>query len=229
MGVPADEGGQPGEVYNDAPAHPVTISRSFEMHATEVTQAAYGELMGATEAQRTGCATCPVANVSWLQAVTYCNQLSKRRNLPSCYLVAGTDATFVGLTCRGYRLPTEAEWEYAARAGTTGKRYGDLDAIGWIDTNSGQRPQPVRGKVANGWGLYDMIGNVFEWTHDWQAEYPKGPVTDPTGPAGGQNKVFRGGGFPMPESEARAGFRNAYGPMNQVAFVGFRCVRTLVR
>lgn len=225
MGAPDGE----VEGFNDALQHPVTLTRAFEVQTTEVTEGQYRDLMGATDAQKTGCDDCPVVNVSWFQAVTYCNQLSKRRGLSPCYTVAGFDVQWKGLSCQGYRLPTEAEWEYAARAGTTGPRYGEVAEIAWIDVNSELRPQKVGQKRPNPWGLYDMLGNAFEWTWDWMGPYPSGPQTDPVGPPGGENRVFRGGSFKHPDVEARAAFRNGYGPGNQVEFIGFRCVRSLGR
>ena len=213
--------------YNDAPQHPVTLTRPFEIQATEVTVAQYGALMPAQLSQKSGCADCPVVNVSWFEAVTYCNALSKQRGLRACVTLAGTEPTFAGLDCAGFRLPTEAEWEYAARAGTTQARYGELDAIAWYDVNSGLALHPVGAKAPNAWNLNDMLGNAYEWTWDWQGDYPTGAVTDPLGAPGGINRVFRGGGYKHPDVEARAGFRNAYGPANQVEFIGFRCVRTL--
>jgi len=218
-----------GEGYNDAPQHRVTLTRTFEMQATEVTQAQYKDLMAATPGHLTGCDTCPVIGVSWFQAVTYCNGLSRRRNLPACYVIVGMDVTALGPACPGFRLPTEAEWEHAARAGDPAPRHGPVDVVAWTDSNSGLQPRPVAQKPANAWGLRDMLGNVFEWTADWQGEYPSGEVTDPQGPTTGTNKVFRGGSYRTPDSEARAAFRNGYGPGNQVEYIGFRCVRTLAR
>jgi len=217
------------DAYNDAPQHSVTLTRPFEMQATEVTVAQYGARMPAQASQRSECTDCPVVNVSWFEAVTYCNALSKRRGLPSCVTLAGTEPTFAGLGCTGYRLPTEAEWEYAARAGSTAVRYAELSDIAWYDENAGLKPHAVGQKKANAWGLFDMLGNAYEWTWDWQGDYPTVPISDPLGAATGINRVFRGGGFKHPDVEARAGFRNAYGPGNQVEFIGFRCVRTLAR
>ena len=94
-----------------------------------------------------------------------------------------------------YRLPTEAEWEYAARAGTRGDRYGNLDAIAWYDGNSGDRTHPVGRKAPNAFGLHDMLGNVEEWVQDWYGDYPGGAVTDPVGPGSGSERVVRGGGW----------------------------------
>ncbi len=214
--------------WNDAPQHEVTLTRPFELQVVETTQQAFkGVMAGNVPAQPKACPECPVLNVSWFQATGYCNTLSRLKNLPVCYEGQDKDVRFLGLDCHGYRLPTEAEWEYAARAGTTSPRYGVTAEIAWFDLNTQLEPQPVRGKKPNPWGLFDMLGNAHEWVHDWQGEYPPGAVTDPLGPASGQNRVFRGGAYKLPETEARAAFRNAYGPGNQVDFIGFRCARTL--
>lgn len=218
---------EPG-AWNDAPQHPVTISRPFEMQIAETTQQDFKSVMaGNVPAQPKVCPECPVLNVSWFQATGYCNALSRLKKLPVCYEGQDNDIHFLGVTCRGYRLPTEAEWEYAARAGTDTPRYGETAEIAWTDTNTQLQPQPVKGKKPNAWGLFDMLGNAHEWVHDWQGDYPATAVTDPLGPATGENRVFRGGAYRLPEAEARAAFRNGYGPANQVEFIGFRCARTL--
>jgi sulfatase modifying factor 1 len=231
MGAPTAE--LEDGTFNDAPQHAVTLTRAFEIQATEVTQAQFQALAGKLlPVQDTHCPECPVVGVSWAEAAGYCNSLSRQKNLPQCHTFDGQGgATSPGPTCRGYRLPTEAEWEYAARAGSTAARHGELDAIAWVDVNSGVGDalvvHPVAKKQPNAWGVYDMLGNVFEWTADWEAPMAPGPATDPLGPLVGKNRVFRGGSFKTPATEARAAFRNGYGPGNQVEFIGFRCVRSL--
>ena len=106
-----------------------------------------------------------------------------------------------------YRLPTEAEWEYAARAGTSGDRYGNLGAIAWYEDNSGDRTHPVGRKAPNAWGLYDMLGNVWEWVEDWYGDYPGGAVTDPAGPVSGSKRVSRGGSWYDSARYCRASYR----------------------
>lgn len=212
----------------DEAQHPVSLRHDFEIQATEVTQAEYKALIGSNPSMNQICGErCPVEQVSWFEAVHYCNELSRRRKLPLCYVEAGLDITFKGVSCGGFRLPTEAEWERAARGGSAAARYGELDAIGWYDLNSSLRLHPVAQKKPNAYGLFDMIGGVFEWVWDWKAAYPKGLAIDPIGPATGQNRVFRGGAYRWTAEEARAAFRNAYGPKNKVAWIGFRCARTL--
>ena len=186
--------GTPRGPYNrecDETKHSVTITRVFCMKATEVTQGEWQSVMGNNPSFFKDCgANCPVEQVNWDDAAGYANALSRREGLPECY--AGS--TFSGLTCAGYRLPTEAEWEYAARAGTTGPTYGDRDSVAWYDLNSGGATHPVGQKQPNAWGLDDMLGNVGEWTGDWYDTYPA-TVTDPTGPTTSYARVVRGGSW----------------------------------
>ena len=120
------------------------------------------------------------------------------------------------------RLLTEAEWEYAARAGTTAARYGDLDQVAWYDGNSGGKTHPVAQKAPNAWGLYDMLGNVWEWCSDWYGEY-KEEKNDPTGPASGESKVLRGGSWLSNPRRVRVSDRNVLVPSDRIDNVGFRC------
>lgn len=229
LGSPPAEPGR-GE---DERLHAATIRRSFEMQATEVTAGDYERLIGRNPSLHEGCATCPVEQVSWFEAARYCNELSRRRGLPICTELDEKRPTWKGVDCRGFRLPTEAEWEHAAGGGadlaTHGGRPGALEQVAWVDTNSGLQTHPVGEKEPNGYGLFDMLGNVAEWVWDWQDPYPDDAGVDPQGPAGGDNKVFRGGAARWSADEARVAFRNAYGPGNKVEFIGFRCVRTLSR
>jgi sulfatase modifying factor 1 len=167
-----------------------------------------------------------VEQVSWFDAVDYVNTMSRSVGLPECYSGSGTSRTFAGLTCRGFRLPTEAEWEYAARAGTTGERYGALDAIAWHSGNSGNQTRPVRGKQANAWGLYDMIGNVWEWVHDWYGAYGAAAVTDPVGAGTGSYRVNRGGSWLGGAAYWRAAYRSNFGPIGRYGDVGLRPARS---
>ena len=210
-------------VETDETQHTVTITRAFCMKATEVTQGEWQAEMGDNPSSFQGCGpNCPVEQVNWDDAVLYANALSRREGLAECYV----GSTFAGLTCTGYRLPTEAEWEYAARAGTTGGSYGELDAVGWYNVNSGGSTHAVGGKTANSFGLYDMLGNVWEWTGDWYGTYP-GTLTDPTGPTTGSYRVVRGGSWITTAPGARAAYRY-YGFTADIRYnaLGFRLVKT---
>jgi formylglycine-generating enzyme required for sulfatase activity len=218
MGSPDAEEGR----SSDEPLHFVTLTQGFWLQATEVTQAQYQSVMGANPSSFNGCADCPVERVSWHDAVAYVNALSDREGLTRCY----DGEQFVGVGCVGYRLPTEAEWEYAARAGTTGARYGDLDAIAWYSDNAGRRTRPVGQKQANAWGLHDMLGNVWEWVHDWYGSYP-GRATDPSGPSSGTGRLVRGGSFAGGGSYLRAASRGSYSPRSRGFNIGFRVARSI--
>jgi formylglycine-generating enzyme required for sulfatase activity len=125
-----------------------------------------------------------------------------------------------------YRLPTEAEWEYTCRAGTTGEYAGDQHAMGWYSDNAGGQTHPVGQKQANAWGLYDMHGNVWEWREDWYGSYGSGSETDSVGAPTGASRVTRGGGWSSSPSSCRSAVRNSYAPGRRYDFLGFRLVRT---
>lgn len=194
---------------DERPVHSVTISRSFYMQKTEVTQGQWRAVMGNNPSYFSTCGdTCPVETVSWNDIQTFLTTLNSQTP---------------GVT---YRLPTEAEWEYAARAGTTGETYGTLDAIAWHSGNSLSKTHAAAGKLANAWGLYDMIGNVWEWVNDWYGSYTSASVTDPIGPATGTYRVLRGGSWGGSSYGARAADRGNYTPSIRNGNVGFRLVRT---
>ena len=140
--------------------------------------------------------------------------------------------TFAGLDCRGYRLPTEAEWEYAARAGTTSYYYGDVDEIAWYYSTSHNRTERVGQKTPNAWGLYDVSGNVCEWVNDFYSatyyeDHCKSGCKDPLGPSNGWQRVHRGGGFDFDPDEVRSASRDKRAPNSGFMALGFRLVRTV--
>ncbi len=230
MGSPADE----PDRHDDETQHRVEITRPFLLRATEVTQAEWEAVMGDNRSRFDECGDdCPVEQVSWLEVVAFCNALSRAEGLEECYVIEGEDVTWPrGLDCAGYRLPTEAEWEYAARAGTQtawscGADVDCLDGVAWYSPNSGSRPHPVGTKAANAWGLHDMHGNVWEWVWDWYADYGGDAQVDPTGPAAGASRVRRGGGWSSDATRLRAAFRNRRPPTSRYDFLGFRPARSV--
>lgn len=199
MGSPEDELGR----RDDEVQHEVTLTGDFYLMETEVTQAQWVSVMGSNPSHFSGCDECPVETVSWLDLVAYCNTLSGLEGRTPAYHVDG-DSVSWDQNANGYRLPTEAEWEYACRAGSTTAFHngpitrvgcGDpnLDEIGCHCGNSEERTQRVGQKLPNAWGFYDMSGNVIEWCWDRWGSYPGGPLVDPTGPDSGAFRTARGG------------------------------------
>jgi formylglycine-generating enzyme required for sulfatase activity len=210
MGSPDSElGHEPDE----GPQHEVVISKPFYMGVTEVTQAQYEAVMGTNPSDFKG-PTNPVDKVSWNEAVEFCRRLSEK-------------------TRKTVRLPTEAEWEYACRAGSkTRFSFGDSDSIlgdyAWYRSNSGSKPHPVGQKKPNAWGLYDMHGNVWEWCADRYGPYSSEASTDPQGAGSGSARVVRGGSW---VTGGTGDFRCAYRHRNDPAYrnyryYGFRCAMT---
>jgi formylglycine-generating enzyme required for sulfatase activity len=210
----------------------VTLTRGFFMQKTHVTQAQWQALMGNNPSAYQGCADCPVEMVSWFDAISFANALSRKEGLPEVYNANGTlkgGGSIYATT--GYRLPTEAEWEYAYRAGTTTAWYngddeGKVGEIAWFSGNSGDRTQPVARKQPNAFGLYDMAGNMSQWTNDRYADYPGGAVADPAGPEAGATRVIRGGSWNFDASDTRAASRNTVSPDDPTTLVGFRLARS---
>lgn len=199
------------------------ISRSWSVELQRfaiarhpVTQAQYAALTNRPPSSP-ATAQCPVENVSWNEAAVFCNLLSNAAGLSACYDLHD-DGTGADLVCRGdgYRLPTEAEWEYACRAGTNGPRYGKLDDIAWYRENAEGRTHEVGAKQANAWGLHDMLGNVWEWCSD---QY------DPE--VYGAYRVFRGGGWSDTERGCLATNRRRSHPTFSIDDLGFRVARSL--
>ena len=191
---------------DEKPRHKVAISREFEMGETEITQAQWEAVTGHNPSNFKG-ANLPVENVSWSDVQAFIKKVNEKSKK---YL---------------YRLSTEAEWEYACRAGSTGDYAGDLDAMAWYRSNSSDKTHPVGQKQANAWGLYDMHGNVYEWCSDWYGSYVSAPVTDPSGAASGTYHVFRGGSWYYAANSCRSSLRYSGTPDFIGSYVGFRLVR----
>lgn len=220
MGSPASE----LDRFSEESPHTVTLTRGFWMKETEVTQAEWQSVMGTNPSQFQG-PQRPVEQVSWIECVEFCNKLSRKEGLTPCY-----NAMNWNRSANGYRLPTEAEWEYACRAGSSGRFCsGDLDSDlgehGWYAINSENRTHDVKLKKPNAWGLYDMHGNVWEWCWDYWAYYPEGSVTDPQGPALGSYHVNRGGGWLDSARLCRSADRDSGIPAYYYENLGFRIVR----
>jgi formylglycine-generating enzyme required for sulfatase activity len=201
MGSPADEKGREEEETK----HRVKISKPFRMSTTEITQAQWKALMGQRRGEFDG-ENLPVESATWKDAVAFCEKLSQVE----------------GKKCR---LPTEAEWEYACRAGATGRFSGGekLDELAWYDDNAEEKTHPVASKKPNAWGLYDMHGNVAEWCADFYVSpYAAQNATDPTGPAQGTGRVIRGGSWSSFERGCRSASRSSANPAHQPKTVGVR-------
>jgi formylglycine-generating enzyme required for sulfatase activity len=193
----------------EKPAHEVTITKGFWMGQTEVTVGAYKRFAAATGKAMPPAPyfnpgwsneQMPIMTVIWDDAQRYC-------------------------TWAGGRLLTEAEWEYAGRAGSTGVRYGPIDEVAWYGKNRGAQAHQVGEKRANGFGLYDMLGNVFEWVNDWYDGnyYRNSPSQDPTGPASGRERVLRGGSWASSPRFVRVSYRISHNPAFRSVTDGFRC------
>ena len=193
MGSPKEEEGR----SSDETLHPVALKKGFWMAKTEVTQAQWKSVMGNNPSWNEGDDSRPVEHVSWDDCQKFCRKA-------------------------GLRMPTEAEWEYACRAGTTGAYAGKLEDMGWYKDNDGYNIHPVGQKQANAWGLYDMHGNVSEWCADWYGDYPDGAVTDPKGASSGSGRVARGAGDYHAAAYCRAAYRSSYNPSARYSNLGFR-------
>jgi len=219
MGSPSNESGR----ENDERQHQVTLTKGFYMQTTEVTQGQWKALMGHYPFYFEDCGDdCPVENVSWNDVQEFIRKLNQREG------------------GNKYRLPAEAEWEYAARAGTDtpfafgrclstdqANYKGNYPLPGCSEGENRQRTIRVASLKPNTWGLYDMHGNVWEWCQDWFGDYPSSAVTDPTGPSGGSRRVLRGGSWDSVARLCRSAFRIGVKPGSRLIFVGFRLLRTL--
>ncbi len=225
--------------------HQVTITYDFMMGKHEVTQAEYEALMGTNPSSFSGCDDCPVENVSWFDAIKYCNALSRKEGFAVAYkesngeLLDGNGRVTTDITkVEGYRLPTESEWEYSARAGNT-KPFNTGNNLTTSQANydgnypyNGNSKGTYRKKTiavesfsANSWGLYDMHGNVYEWCHDWKATYPNS-ATNPIGANSGSYRVLRGGSWSDYGKYCRSAFRHNINPTSSSSSCGFRIARS---
>ena len=217
MGSPSNEVGR----TIDEEQHRVTLTNGYYVQTTEVTQKQWKAVMGELPRYIKKCSEeCPVERLSWKDAQTFISKLNQ---------LEGVDY---------YRLPTEAEWEYAARAGTitafpngeiTNAACGDqkMSDIGWYCGNSKSYPHhPVAQKAPNSWGIYDMHGSVWEWCSDWYSSYPQGSVTDPSGPSDGIERVIRGGGLGDNARSCRSANRLSLGSDITIDNIGMRLVRS---
>jgi formylglycine-generating enzyme required for sulfatase activity len=240
MGSPDDEIYHGDRQPAEHPRHVVRVD-DFHVDAMPVTQRAYAELMGVNPSSWKG-DDVPVVDVSWYDAILYCNARSRREGLDPVYRFDGIEGPagegcrgltglFVDFGKNGYRLPTEAEWEYACRAGTDTRFFwgDDMDgSFAWSEINTEPRPRPVGLKRPNAWGLYDMAGNVQEWCHDWYAAdyYASSPVENPRGPESGALRVLRGGSNYRykDRDRLRSANRSCSPPGHRSVFCGFRTV-----
>jgi len=256
MGSPENE---PGRGRTETP-HEVSITRGFWIGETEVTRQQWNEVMETDPTHFVACGSaCPVESMSWKDALEFCNAFSRKAGLEECYSKRDGNLVFAGLDCTGFRLPSEAEWEWAARAGTTTALYtGDLtiagsgngpelDAIAWYGGNSGveyeggtdcsrwketQHPASSCGthtvgqKKPNPWGLYDMIGNVWEWTVDGTGSYPQQPLVDPVASVTSAGRVVRGCAWDSAAAACRVANRGMNTPNGRSDSIGLRLART---
>jgi formylglycine-generating enzyme required for sulfatase activity len=236
IGSPANE----PERDDDEVQHPVTVS-AFYMGKYEVTQKEYEEVMGTNPSDFKG-PNLPVENVGWFDAVEYCNKRSQKEGLTPAYTISdrGDNRTVTwNRNANGYRLPTEAEWEYVCRAGTTTPfSTGNNITTDQANYNGNypynnnakgtyrEKTTPVGSFAPNPWGLYDMHGNVYEWCWDWYGDYSRGAQTNPAGAASGSYRVIRGGGWDGSASYARSVYRLYDIPNYRDGAIGFRVVRS---
>jgi formylglycine-generating enzyme required for sulfatase activity len=218
--------------HDEKPQHEVAISRGFWMGQTPVTQGQYLAVMGDNPSYFTEAGLeAPVEQVTWFEAAAFANKLSALEGASESFVRSGEEMDGLGnkesdyVGSNGWRLPTEAEWEYACRAGRTTLGYGDLEKIAWWDENSGETTHAVGQKQANAWGLHDMLGNVWEWCYDWHEADPRQAATDPVVAAAGMYRVLRGGCWDDHAYFVRLAPRGHNPPTGRYSAVGFRVVR----
>lgn len=223
----------------ERPRHEVHLS-GYRIARTQVTQGLYEAVMGANPSNNPASPQHPVENVSWFDALRFCNALSQACGLEEAYTLGEGDSPDVSCDFKatGFRLPTEAEWECAAAAGQHLKFSGaqSPDEVSWHVGNSGGSTNPVALKTPNAWGVYDMSGNVFEWCWDWFEAYaPRAleagqrgsHVTNPTGAQAGTRRVLRGGVFVSAPRGLRVTYRDTFKPDRRLKFAGFRVAASL--
>lgn len=251
-------------LFDSHPAREVTLTKSYELSSTEVTRGQWARVIGDSE-DLAFCPQCPIEGITWYEALIFTNVLSRMAGLTPCYLPEKSlleeeklgeseDSGFLnhffgfgrrsgGVTwvdgCTGYRLPTEAEWEYAALAGDSRHFPGGdpsswgcdedpaIEPFAWYCANSGGKPRPVATKRPNRWGLYDMHGNVWEWVWDGYEAYSSDSTMDPRGSEDTKQRVDRGGAFDSPISDCSARTRGQMAPRLQDWIQGFRLARSL--
>ena len=218
--------------YNDLelPVHEVQLTHAFYMMKSEVTQGMWKAVKVGNPSSFKSCGDdCPVDKVSWNDVIKYSNLLNEKLGLEPCYEVGRKEVSWSkGYDCKGWRLPTEAEWEYAARGGT-GRRFFDsteLISQGWYTGNSEDTTHPVCEKQKNGYGLCDMSGNVFEWVWDRYGEYPSSKQVDPVGPETGVKRVNRGGSWYTGSRTLKPYAQSSNDAPSRYSYLGFRLVRT---
>jgi formylglycine-generating enzyme required for sulfatase activity len=199
---------------DEKPVHEVELS-SYYIGKYEITQAQWKAVMGINPSKFSGCDQCPVERVSWNDIQAFIRKLNQ-------------------LTGKSYRLPTEAEWEYAAKGGLKSRGFtysggNDIESVGWYSNNSGSKTHPVGQKAANELGIYDMTGNVLEWSSDWYGSFASTFQRNPVGPTSGQYRVLRGGSWNLSPKRYRASYRFTFSPDNRNDFIGFRLVLSPVQ
>ena len=215
MGSTPDE---PDRNKAEGPAMVVTLTQAFWLGKTEVTQAQYEAIAGTNPSMFKNGKDLPVDGASWIDAMAFCQKLTARERAAGRL---GKDES--------YTLPTEAQWEYACRAGTTDAYAGEPNQLAWSKENSGASTHPVGMKLPNAWGFHDMTGNVLEWCLDWYGDYPGGNVTDPTGPSSGYYRMARGGSWRTEARDGRSAARAGGSPGRVDYTLGFRLARCVER